>query len=482
VRYGGGAEGGSRPRCREHPLGRVRRDGYYGKHKEFIRWECVPGDSQPPHYLSHDQMTADSARATRRQFTDNRARSDREGRVDGRARVDARGGGDDRAGGDGRAGADGHGRFESRGHFEGDGDGGHANWLGDDGFLAGDHDKFILGEKAQLLLEVARCHLSMRGASIALRAAVFERREGRPPEGYEISRDGRLGRDWVGQYSDILAERILPLRWPDTIVLASSEVRLKPTNGRISAGAVGRRYYSLLAAVGYTSGAESGELWALAAFPKHDEFVAREFLLGLGGRPKIVVWNGGRELGNAAERCFPGALVYPSTSYLVDRLREHLRRTWPYDPRRRIYDLLRRSGEELLSDPARWQEFLDVFERYERAAGNGAEHIRAGLASTRCWIERNAQTIELVARSPHEPRDVRLVEDILGTVRRRLGGRQRLMRNLPRLNSLLRLMAIELRGEADLDVWTQILEEHNRARAGKPPPRRLVEGRLLKRP
>ena len=33
-----------RPVCSEHPHGRVRRDGYDGRHKEFIRWECVPGD------------------------------------------------------------------------------------------------------------------------------------------------------------------------------------------------------------------------------------------------------------------------------------------------------------------------------------------------------------------------------------------------------------------------------------------------------
>jgi hypothetical protein len=36
----------ARPICRQHPHGRVRRDGYYGKHREFVRWECVPGDGE----------------------------------------------------------------------------------------------------------------------------------------------------------------------------------------------------------------------------------------------------------------------------------------------------------------------------------------------------------------------------------------------------------------------------------------------------
>lgn len=45
-----------RPVCAEHPNGRVRRDGYYGRHREFIRWECVPGDGLAPHYLRQDQL------------------------------------------------------------------------------------------------------------------------------------------------------------------------------------------------------------------------------------------------------------------------------------------------------------------------------------------------------------------------------------------------------------------------------------------
>lgn len=52
----------ARPSCREHPQGRVRRDGYYGKHREFVRWECVPDNGDAPHYLRHDQMAASPAR------------------------------------------------------------------------------------------------------------------------------------------------------------------------------------------------------------------------------------------------------------------------------------------------------------------------------------------------------------------------------------------------------------------------------------
>jgi hypothetical protein len=55
----------ARPSCREHPQGRVRRDGYYGKHREFVRWECVPDNGDAPHYLRHDQMGDLRRRAAR---------------------------------------------------------------------------------------------------------------------------------------------------------------------------------------------------------------------------------------------------------------------------------------------------------------------------------------------------------------------------------------------------------------------------------
>jgi hypothetical protein len=64
-------------------------------------------------------------------------------------------------------------------------------------------------------------------------------------------------------------------------------------------------------------------------------------------------------------------------------------------------------------------------------------------------------------------------------VRRLLGDRRRSFRNLPRLNSLLKLVLPDLRGEADEAEWARILRENHRRHEGKPPPRRLVDGKLL---
>jgi hypothetical protein len=39
------------PTCSQHSKGRVRRHGYYGKRKQYVRWECVPDDGTRPHYI-----------------------------------------------------------------------------------------------------------------------------------------------------------------------------------------------------------------------------------------------------------------------------------------------------------------------------------------------------------------------------------------------------------------------------------------------
>ena len=50
---------------------------------------------------------------------------------------------------------------------------------------------------------------------------------------------------------------------------------------------------------------------------------------------------------------------------------------------------------------------------------------------------------------------------------------------LPRLNALLKLVLLDLRGEVDEAEWARILRENHRRHEGKPPPRRQVDGKLL---
>lgn len=55
-----------------------------------------------------------------------------------------------------------------------------------------------------------------------------------------------------------------------------------------------------------------------------------------------------------------------------------------------------------------------------------------------------------------------------------------MMRNMARLNCLLKLMALEIRGEASANEWARILRDNHLNHEGKPPPRRVVEGQLVR--
>jgi hypothetical protein len=47
------------------------------------------------------------------------------------------------------------------------------------------------------------------------------------------------------------------------------------------------------------------------------------------------------------------------------------------------------------------------------------------------------------------------------------------------LNRVLKLMTMELRGEASVTAWARVLRENHRDHAGKPPPRRQQDREVL---
>jgi hypothetical protein len=100
-------------------------------------------------------------------------------------------------------------------------------WGPTDGLVSGHYDNFVLRAKAQALVSVAQGSLSLRGAAHEVRMATIERRTGHRPAAYSVSRDGRLARDWVPQYTDIIAEQYLPKQWPQLITVDSFDVRVR---------------------------------------------------------------------------------------------------------------------------------------------------------------------------------------------------------------------------------------------------------------
>lgn len=414
-----------RPGCRRHPNSRVKRVGYYGKRKEFVRYRCVPANGDPPHYLNRNDRTEPM-------------------------RVKLVGG---------RTGAC---------------DECERTWHSEEGLPSADYDKFILRAKAKALVDVAYGSLSMRGAAHEVRIAEVERRTGSRPMPGAVSRDGRMARDWVPQYTEILAEKLLPTEWPRAIAVDSFDVRVKGWKADGTPKQKGRFLYSVFGAAGYQRFYGHGQLWHLRAMRGESERDWREFFRSLPGSPEVVICDGSVAIRKAAEWAFPRARIYPCTWHLQETLRRHVQRAGLYNRRRAIYRALRVSDQDLFWYPHNWEFFLRIFERYERAAP-----ADPGIQAIRRWIERNREQIELVLTSPHWPRDLKLLEEHLATVRDRLGERKRLFRNPYRLNCVLRLFLMQLRGACSLQSWARILRENHKRHRGNPPPRRVYDGKRL---
>jgi hypothetical protein len=416
--------------CRVHPRGRVRRDGYYGRYKEFVRWECVPPNGDAPHYLKRSQQA------------DLRVKL-----VGGR-----------------------HGSCDEC----------ERHWEPTDGLPSASYDKFVLRAKAETLVRVAEGGLTLRGAATEARRLAIELRTGQRPQPWRVSRDGRLGRDWVSQYGELIASHYLPTRWPKAIAVDSFDVRVPGFDPHGNPLRKGRYLYTVIAAVGYSAGSYRGQLWHAAAFPGESEREYRDFFREFGGQPEIVVCDGSWAIRNAAAWAFPQAQVFPCAWHQFNRLRQHLRHAGLWNRRRLIYRLLRDQGR-VFSSLARWQELERVLERYLAADRSRlSPQQAAALGAIGRWLDRNRDLIGESAAAFYWPTTISHLEEHLDTIGSRLGDRRRAFRNLHRLNCLLKLFLIQLRGEASASAWARVLRENHRAHDGKPPPRRLYDGQVIR--
>lgn len=377
----------ARPVCRQHPDGRVRRDGYYGKHREFARWECVPGVGEPPHYLRRDQLSNLRAKLV--------------------------------------------------GGLHGSCDECEWRWGPTDGLVSAHYDNFVLRAKAQALVSIAQGSLSLRGAAHEVRVATIERRTGRRPAAYSVSRDGRLARDWVPQYTDISAEHYLPTHWPKLITVDSFDVRLSDTQGRPSpegqAPLLGHRCRRLrprqpsrpALARRRVRRRERDRVQRVrpparrpARRPAGD--CRLRWLVGHPQRGRVGV----PENGGVHVRLAP---LQPAARACAPRRALH-------QPGRRIYRVLR---EDMFWYPARWDQFERVFARYRNAdLSRVDEKTIKGIESVVKWRRRNRDAINRLLPQTHWPRDLKHLEERLDTIQSRLGDRRRSFRNLHRLTPL----------------------------------------------
>lgn len=172
-------------------------------------------------------------------------------------------------------------------------------------------------------------------------------------------------------------------------------------------------------------------------------------------------------------------LSFPCAWHQFDRLRQHLARAGLWNRRRLLFRLLRDEGH-VFSDLARWQQLEQTLERYLAADRSQLTSQKAeALAGLERWIERNREAISESSGAFYWPTTISHLEEHLDTIRSRLGDRRRAFRNLHRLNCVLRLFLLQLRGEASVSAWARVLRENHRAYRGQPPPRRRYDGIVI---
>jgi hypothetical protein len=199
-------------------------------------------------------------------------------------------------------------------------------------------------------------------------------------------------------------------------------------------------------------------VWRLEASPIKDAAAFERFCRALRDVPPRVVVS---DMDNATRLGMANAFADRNGLLPDMRIGEwHLGRAL----RRRIPDamaadpaspVIQRLGPAFFT-PARWQAFVDAVEGEHRARTHGA------LTGLLDWIDDHGELIahQSATRDPGVPNSTSPIEAPLAEIKRRLEARAGVFTNLARMNKLLALMALDLRGQTDGRAWADRLREH----------------------
>lgn len=404
------------PRCTNpaHVGGEVVRGGWYGKlpHRRQ-RWLCKPGNGDPPHRFTPTLTRQQHARAAPHGFC-----------------------------------------LECSTQIE--------VWEGQAGAR---RYRFAAREVGEALALVAR-GATYRDAAFAARRhgdRLPPVRLTGPARRRDGARDGQLVANWVDVFTEPLSAGLLPERWPEVLVIDSAEMRVK-SGPRRGEG------FHVIGAVGRDLGTPGRPLdplrvWRLEASPVKDAAAFERFCRALDGSPSVVI----SDMDNATRLGVANAFADQDGPPPEMRIGEwHLSRAL----RRRIPDgmaadpaspVMRRLGPAFY-EPARWQAFVGAVEAEHNAQTHGP------LTGLLGWIDDHGQLIEhqSATRDPRIPNSTSPIEAPLAEIKHRLEYRAGVFTNLARMNKLLALMALDLRGETDSRAWADRLREHTYLAGGQP--------------
>ena len=397
----------------------MKRDGYCGKDKQFVRWKCMGEDGDRP-YLIRAELPVRLV-----------------GGLEGACELCER------------------------------------PWGPTGGLAPAVRDRFVLRHKVEALVAMGRGESYRQAAWNARRTA---ERPTRPGRTRSFSDDRRMTGDWVGQYAEILAAALLPDRWPEAVAVDAFDVRtirFREDGTRVQRGGDA---YTVLGVVGYESADSPGRLWRLAARPSGGEADWASVFAELPGAPEILISDGAWGARNAALTRWEGIRCYGCAWHREERARKRLAQAGYVGNTTPLSRLLQRRGADgrvpcdVFTDPWAYLCFRRALRAEIEAAGSPE------LVMLESALNKEREQIWRELTEPHKPLSIGAVEDNLDHVKRILGDRARLFGNLPRLNHLLRLVQLHLVRLDDPAAYSCILRENHLVYAGSPPPRRQHDG------
>ncbi len=307
---------------------------------------------------------------------------------------------------------------------------------------------YSVREVARALVAVAQGR-SLREAGRELRTGYAHGNERR-----RVTAHGQLVSDYIEAYADVITSHFLPKAWPRSLAL-DEKTYLGPLyerSGQRKSG--GYQHFLILAAYGYDEDLASGKPVRLMVRGGFDEVEWASALAELPGEVSWVVTDEGRSAPVAATKRWPAIQTWVCEGHLMRTGAEKLAVDGIY-----YKAPLHRLWRKAFRSRADWEEFEAALSRRRQPA-----------VETRKWVaaKRALVLAQFEARQQGRPRGVGALETVIADISERIGTRGLVFRNRPRLQRLLDLMTVELRGEADETAWAGLIRAHLVANGGRP--------------
>lgn len=283
--------------------------------------------------------------------------------------------------------------------------------------------------------------------------------------------DGQIVANWVDAYAPTLMEE-LPAEWPEIVLVDS-------INFRIATGIKAGLGYHIFVAVAYEpvpgTFMRRPVVHHIQASPRKDAAAWREFFHSLGGTPRMIVTDMDASIRQAARQVFPRAGA-PAPDFRMCEW--HLKRSIETNlailagqPQHPIWGALKKA---FYSDQ-HWDAFEQEVAKQHAAGG-------PRLAAMTRWLNKNAKHVraQMATRSAAGPHSIGAVESTLQWIARAFDNkRSSVFGNRRRMNLLLGLMTLELRGQANELAWAEQIRSSLLPARGVPQAQRPHDDRYL---